>query len=272
VAWCRGVDPLDLLGLWRGSSPGGFDPHRHNFAPYTIVIGAQTLHAVGYAMGVVRDGAVGTGDPARDTAVLVFLGDGAMSQGDVSEAFVWAAAQSLPVVFFCQNNQWAISAPVEVQSRAPLYRRSAGFGFPGVRIDGNDVLASIAVTRSALDRARAGDGPTLIEAFTYRMNPHTTSDNATRYRSEQEVEVWRRRDPIERVRRYLVREAGFDDCFFDAIKEEADKLAERIRVGGRALPDVTPESIFDNVYVDLPAGLAAQRAEFVGHSRALEGN
>src|SRR3954468_9481892 len=146
VAWCRGVDPLDLLGLWRGSSPGGVDPHQHKFAPYTIVIGAQTLHAVGYAMGVVRDRAVATGNVEHDTAVLVCLGDGAMSQGDVSEAFVWAAAQDLPVVFFCQNNQWAISAPVEVQSRAPLHRRSAGFGFPGVRVDGNDVLASLAVT------------------------------------------------------------------------------------------------------------------------------
>jgi pyruvate dehydrogenase E1 component alpha subunit len=270
VAWCRGVDPLDLLGLWRGSSPGGFDPHRHNFAPYTIVIGAQTLHAVGYAMGVVRDGAVGTGDPERDTAVLVFLGDGAMSQGDVSEAFVWAAAQNLPVVFFCQNNQWAISAPVEVQTRAPLYRRSAGFGFPGLRVDGNDVLACLAVTRSALDRARAGQGPTLIEAFTYRMNPHTTSDNAGRYRSDHEVESWQRRDPIDRVRRYLERAGGFDQHFFVETAEDSEKLAERLRTGGRALPDATAASIFDHTYNDMPSELAAQRAEFIDNSRTRE--
>ena len=266
VAWCRGVDPLDLLGLWRGSSPGGFDPHQHNFTPYTIVIGAQTLHAVGYAMGVVRDGAVGTGNPARDTAVLVFLGDGAMSQGDVSEAFVWAAAQDLPVVFFCQNNQWAISAPVKVQSRVPLHRRAAGFGFPGVRIDGNDVLASLAVTGNALEHARAGHGTTLIEAFTYRMNPHTTSDNATRYRSDADLQTWRARDPIARVRHYLLTTAGFDQDFFEAIEEESTKLAERIRTGGRALPDVTAASVFDHAYATMPPELERQRAEFIDNS------
>ena len=134
------VDPLTLLGLFRGTNLGGWDPNEHNFNLYTIVIGAQTLHATGYAMGVVRDGAVGTGDPERDTAVLAFFGDGASSQGDVNEAFVWAGAGNLPVVFFCQNNQWAISEPVERQSRVPLYQRASGFGFPGVRVDGNDVL------------------------------------------------------------------------------------------------------------------------------------
>jgi 2-oxoisovalerate dehydrogenase E1 component alpha subunit len=262
VAWCRGMDPLDLLGMWRGSSSAAWDPHTHNFGTYTIVIGAQTLHAVGYAMGVVRDGAVGTGVADRDTAVLVFLGDGAMSQGDVSEAFAWAASMNLPVVFFCQNNQWAISAPVDVQSRVPLYRRAAGFGFPGVQVDGNDVLASFAVTRRALDEARTGNGPTLIEAFTYRMNPHTTSDDSRRYRVDQEVESWKARDPIARVRAYLEREADLDDGFFDSLAEEVEKLAFKVRAGGRALHDVTPAALFENVYVDMPDELAAQRAEF----------
>ncbi len=119
VAWCRGVDPLTLLGLFRGTNLGGWDPREHNFNLYTIVIGAQTLHAAGYAMGVVRDGAVGTGDPDRDTAVLAFFGDGASSQGDVNEAFVLAGAGNLPVVFFCQNNQWAISEPVERAEPGP---------------------------------------------------------------------------------------------------------------------------------------------------------
>jgi 2-oxoisovalerate dehydrogenase E1 component alpha subunit len=261
VAWCRGMDPLELLGMWRGSSSAGWDPHTHNFNTYTIVIGAQTLHAVGYAMGVVRDGAVATGVADRDTAVLVFLGDGAMSQGDVSEAFGWAASMTLPVVFFCQNNQWAISAPVDVQSRVPLYRRAEGFGFPGVQVDGNDVLASLAVTRSALDDARAGRGPTLIEAFTYRMNPHTTSDDSRRYRVDNEVESWRARDPIVRVRSYLEHDARVDDTFFASVEEEVEKLAFKIRAGGRALPDVTPAAVFDNVYVDTPPELLAQRAE-----------
>ncbi|MGH8962115.1 MAG: thiamine pyrophosphate-dependent dehydrogenase E1 component subunit alpha [Jatrophihabitantaceae bacterium] len=263
VAWCRGMDPLDLLGMWRGSSGAGWSPHAHNFGTYTIVIGAQTLHAVGYAMGVVRDGDVGTGAADRDTAVLVFLGDGAMSQGDVSEAFAWAASMSLPVVFFCQNNQWAISAPVDVQSRVPLFERAAGFGFPGVQVDGNDVLASLAVTRRALDVARAGNGPTLIEAYTYRMNPHTTSDDARRYRVDDEVESWRARDPITRVRAYLERETGVRDGFFDSIADEAEKLAFRVRTGGRALADVTPAALFDDVYVDMPDELAHQRSELM---------
>ena len=133
------------------------------------MIGAQALHATGYAMGVERDGAVGTGDPARDTAVIGYFGDGAISQGDVNEAFVFASSYNAPIVFFCQNNQWAISEPIERQSRIPLFRRAAGFGFPGVRVDGNDVLAVHAVTTAALERARSGNGPTFIEAYTYRM-------------------------------------------------------------------------------------------------------
>ncbi|HST47476.1 thiamine pyrophosphate-dependent enzyme, partial [Jatrophihabitans sp.] len=138
VAWCHDVDPVTLLGMFRGVSLGGWNPNENNFNLYTIVLGAQTLHAVGYAMGVVRDGAVGSGEPDRDTAVLAFFGDGASSQGDVNESFIWAAAANLPVVFYCQNNQWAISEAVERQSRVPLFQRASGFGFPGIRVDGND--------------------------------------------------------------------------------------------------------------------------------------
>jgi pyruvate dehydrogenase E1 component alpha subunit len=262
VAWCRGIDPLTLLGLFRGTNLGGFDPREHNFNLYTIVIGAQTLHAAGYAMGIVRDGAVGTGDPARDTATLAFFGDGASSQGDVNEAFVWAGAGNLPVVFFCQNNQWAISEPVTTQSRVPLYQRASGFGFPGVRVDGNDALACLAVTRKALDDARNAQGPTLIEAFTYRMNPHTTNDDTRRYRLGSEVETWKLKDPIERVRAYLTREAKLAPEFFDDVEQEARTLAEHIRKGCRELPDPTPESVFDNVYVSMPTELREQRSEF----------
>ena len=153
VAWCRGVDPLNLLGLFRGVNHGGWDPNEKNFHLYTIVIGAQTLHATGYAMGIQRDGAVGTGDPDRDAAVIAYFGDGATAQGDVSESFVFAAVNNAPIVFFCQNNQWAISEPNDRQTRIPLYQRARGFGFPGVRVDGNDVLAVYAVTQA---RARGG--------------------------------------------------------------------------------------------------------------------
>ena len=262
VAWCREVDPLTLMGLYRGTNLGGWDPSANNFNLYTIVIGAQTLHATGYAMGVVRDGAVGTGDPDRDTAVLAFFGDGASSQGDVNEAFVWSAAGNLPIVFFCQNNQWAISEPVERQSRVPLYQRSSGFGFPGVRVDGNDVLACLAVTRKALDEARNAQGPTFVEAYTYRMNPHTTNDDPRRYRLMSESETWKLKDPIERVRAYLTREARLDPGFFESIDKEARALAEKVRAGCRALPDPTPESLFDHVHVTLPDDLVAQRDEF----------
>ncbi len=174
------------------------------------------------------------------------------------------------MVFFCQNNQWAISEPVERQSRVPLYKRSSGFGFPGVRIDGNDVLASLAVTRKALDNARSGQGPTLVEAFTYRMNPHTTSDDPTRYRLGDELETWKLRDPIERVRAYLARQAGFPHEFFDAIEAESQQLAEHVRSGCRALPDPTPESVFEHVYTDMPAELAEQRDEFVAFVDSIE--
>jgi pyruvate dehydrogenase E1 component alpha subunit len=269
VAWCRDVDPLALLGLFRGTNLGGFDPREHNFNMYTIVIGAQTLHAAGYAMGVVRDGAVGTGDPERDTAVLAFFGDGASSQGDVNEAFVWAGAGNLPVVFFCQNNQWAISEPVERQSRVPLYQRASGFGFPGVRVDGNDVLACLAVTRKAMDDARNAQGPTLIEAFTYRMNPHTTNDDPRRYQLSSERDTWKLKDPIERVRAYLTRQAHTPKEFFEEVEQEARKLAEHIRTGCRELPDPTPESVFDNVHVTIPDDLSDQRAEFVDFVTAV---
>jgi 2-oxoisovalerate dehydrogenase E1 component alpha subunit len=270
VAWCRDVDPLTLLGLFRGTNLGGFSPYEHNFNLYTIVIGAQTLHAAGYAMGVVRDGAVGTGDPDRDTAVLAFFGDGASSQGDVNEAFVFSAAGNLPVVFFCQNNQWAISEPVTTQSRIPLYKRASGFGFPGVRVDGNDVLASLAVTRKALDDARNAQGPTLIEAFTYRMNPHTTSDDPTRYRLGAEAETWKLKDPIARVKAYLVRNANLSSDFFDEIEAESQRLAEHVRTGCRALPNPTPASPFDALFVDMPDEVREQRDEFVDFVASIE--
>ena len=188
------------------------------------MIGAQALHATGYAMGIQRDGAVGTGDPDRDAAVIAHFGDGASSQGDVNEAFIFAASYNAPVVFFCQNNQWAISEPIERQSRIPLYQRALGFGFPGVRVDGNDVLATYAVTQAALQRAREGSGPTLVEAYTYRMGAHTTTDDPTRYRLSDDVEHWKLKDPIARVEVYLRRNGLADDEFLDAIQAEADEL------------------------------------------------
>jgi 2-oxoisovalerate dehydrogenase E1 component alpha subunit len=270
VAWCRGVDPLKLLGLFRGVDQGSWDPDDNNFGLYTIVIGAQTLHATGYAMGVQRDGHVGTGDPDRDTAVVAFFGDGASSQGDVNEAFIFAASYNAPVVFFCQNNQWAISEPIERQSRIPLYQRALGFGFPGVRVDGNDVLATHAVTQAALQRAREGQGPTFVEAYTYRMGAHTTTDDPTRYRMSSDVEQWRLRDPIERVRVYLSRQGLADRAWFDQVSAEADDLGARLRDGCRAMPDPHVLDVFDQVFAEQTEELARQKADFAAYLDTFE--
>ncbi|MEH3076652.1 MAG: thiamine pyrophosphate-dependent enzyme [Quadrisphaera sp.] len=188
VAHVRGVDPTRLLRFWRGSTHSGWNALTTRMTTPAIVVGSQVLHAVGYAMGVQRDG--------TDDAVITYFGDGATSQGDFSEALGFAAATSAPVVFFCQNNQWAISAPVGVQTRVPVAQRADGFGIRGMRVDGNDVLAVLAATREALAHARSGAGPVLVEAVTYRLGPHTTSDDPTRYRDASEVALWEQRDPL----------------------------------------------------------------------------
>ncbi|MFS3127448.1 pyruvate dehydrogenase (acetyl-transferring) E1 component subunit alpha [Nocardioides sp. Bht2] len=270
VAWCRGVDPLRLLSLFRGVDHGSWDPAEHNFGLYTIVIGAQTLHAAGYAMGMQRDGVVGTGDPQRDAAVLAHFGDGASSQGDVNESFIFAASYNAPVVFFCQNNQWAISEPIERQSRIPLYQRALGFGFPGVRVDGNDVLATYAVATAALQRARDGQGPSFVEAYTYRMGAHTTTDDPTRYRLNDDLEHWKLKDPIARVKVYLSRNGLADDAFFDAVQAEADELGHQLREGCKSLPNPVPTAIFDNVYAEETGELAQQRAVFEEYHAGFE--
>jgi 2-oxoisovalerate dehydrogenase E1 component subunit alpha len=271
VAWCRDIDPLRLLGLFRGVDHGGWDPIAEGFHLYTIVIGAQALHATGYAMGLQRDGVIGTGDPERDAAVIGYFGDGATSQGDVNEAFIWASVFNAPIVFFCQNNQWAISEPIERQSKIPLYQRALGFGFPGLRVDGNDVMAVYAVTKAALQRAREGSGPTFIEAYTYRMGAHTTSDDPTRYRLIDDLEHWKLKDPIERVKAYLSRNGIADDEYFSAIEAEADTMATELRRGCLELPDPSPLSIFDLVYEESTPELDEQREQFGAYLASFEG-
>jgi 2-oxoisovalerate dehydrogenase E1 component alpha subunit len=263
VAWCRGLDPVRLLELYRGVSFGGWDPNDHHFHLYTIVIGAQTLHATGYAMGVQRDGA--------DEAVIAYFGDGASSQGDVNEAFIWASVFNAPIVFFCQNNQWAISEGNEKQTRVPLYKRSSGFGFPGVRVDGNDVLACYAVTKKAMQAAREGQGPMLIEAFTYRMGAHTTTDDPTRYRLASELETWKLRDPIERLKSYLARSGKADSSFFEEVDSEAAALGARVRDACRAMPDPGPLELFDHVYAGDSAILDSERDQYASYLASFEG-
>ncbi|MFF5449056.1 pyruvate dehydrogenase (acetyl-transferring) E1 component subunit alpha [Streptomyces sp. NPDC012888] len=262
VAWCRDVDPTNLLGMFRGVNHGGWDPNTNNFHLYTIVIGSQTLHATGYAMGVAKDGA--------DSAVIAYFGDGASSQGDVNEAFTFSAVYNAPVVFFCQNNQWAISEPTERQTRVPLYQRAQGFGFPGVRVDGNDVLACLAVTRWALERARQGEGPTLVEAFTYRMGAHTTSDDPTRYRRDEERAAWESKDPIARLKAHLLASGGADEAFFESLETESEALGKRVREAVRNMPDPDTMSIFENIYADGHALVDEERAQFAAYLASFE--
>ena len=261
VGMVRGIDPVGILALLRGVTHGGWDPTDpavNNFHLYTLVIGSQTLHATGYAMGIKFDGAVGTGDPEKDAAVIAYFGDGATSQGDVSEAFVFAASYQTPQVFFLQNNHWAISVPVSTQSRTPLYLRSSGFGIPGVQIDGNDVLAAYAVTAKHLDDARNGEGPSMIEALTYRIGAHTSSDDPTKYRTDEETAYWAERDPILRFQTFLEQQ-GMGQAFFDSAEEEGADLAADVRKRTLQLGPPPIQSMFDNVYSEPHPVMEEQR-------------
>jgi len=271
VVASRGVDLMQVLAHTRGVDHGGWDPHEHNCHFYTLVVGAQTLHATGYAMGVRMDGACGTGDPNRDEAVIVYYGDGATSEGDVNEALTFAAVNDAPLVFFCQNNQWAISEPVTRQSVVPLSRRGDGFGVPGVRVDGNDVLACYAVTAAALAEARAGHGPRLIEAVTYRVGPHTTADDPTRYRDSAEADAWRDRDPIVRVRRFLERRGTTGQEFFDGVEQDADELGERTRRTVRGLEAPPLDHFFDLAYTEPHSLIEEERGWWAAHEASQAG-
>ncbi|MGK9219752.1 MULTISPECIES: thiamine pyrophosphate-dependent enzyme [unclassified Microbacterium] len=252
VARIRGVDPIDIIKLMRGLTHGGWNPWEErngNTHIYTLVLGSQTLHATGFGMGLNFDGKTGSGDPEKDEAVIVYYGDGASSEGDVHEAMVFAASYKSPTVFFLQNNQWAISVPVATQASAPFAARAAGYGIGSVRIDGNDVLASYAATRMALDEARSTPGPRAIEAVTYRRGAHTTSDDPTKYRTEDEEAAWAQRDPIARMRAYLLAR-GASEAFFAEVDAEGADLAADVRKRTVELPAPVPADMFAHVYAD----------------------
>jgi pyruvate dehydrogenase E1 component alpha subunit len=262
VAYARGVSMTDMVRVWRGSQFSGWNPFEVGMATPTVIIGAQTLHAVGYAMGIQRDGA--------DAASIAYFGDGATSEGDTNEAMVFAAAYGAPVVFFCQNNQYAISEPVGLQAQRPIADRSPGFGIPSVRVDGNDVLAVLAATRMALDHARTGAGPMFIEAVTYRMGPHTTSDDPTRYRDSDELAQWRELDPLERTRAMLASTGYLTDERAAAVAAKADAVAKELRDGCLSLRPHDPLTIFDDVYVDPPASLRRERDAYAGYLSSFD--
>ena len=257
VAYCRGVGYADLMRVWRGLAHGGWNPYDVGMANPSVVIGTQTLHATGYAIGCAKDGV--------DSVTIAYFGDGATSQGDVNEAMVFAASFNAPVVFFCQNNQWAISEPVRLQARRHISERAPGFGIPSLRVDGNDVLAVTAATRIALDRARSGGGPTFIEAVTYRMGPHTTSDDPTRYRDKAELEEWAAKDPIARLAALLETMGLLTDELKQRVQARADEVAAELRAACRALEKPDPMSAFDNVYATEHSWLDRQKGQYAAY-------
>ncbi|MEO6827675.1 MAG: thiamine pyrophosphate-dependent enzyme [Microbacteriaceae bacterium] len=253
VAVAMGVDLVGYTASHQGSWHGGlYDPAASHFAPINAVVGGPVPHAVGWAMGAQLN--------RTDACAIAYFGDGASSQGDVHEAMNFAGIYRLPVIFFCQNNGWAISLPSERQvAGGSVAARAAGYGMPGVRIDGNDVLAVYRATRDAVETARSGGGPTVIEAMTYRVGPHSTSDDPGRYRSLAEEQSWLERDPLTRFAARLRTEFGFAEVFFDEAGAAADVVVQATRTAVTTLVVPPGGEMFDFVFSAPPAALLEQR-------------
>ena len=261
----RGITPSDILHLFRGTWHGGlYDYREHRFAPYAVPIATQTLHAVGFATGAKLD--------SSNTVAITCFGDGATSEGDFHEACNFAGVWKTPVVFFCQNNQYAISVPLEKQTAAPTIAvKALGYGFPGVRVDGNDVIASYVVTREALRRAREGNGPTLIEAVTYRRGPHSTADDPTRYRTNEELAEWEDLDPITRFEKHLENEGALSQEFRDEVLETGKRMQTALRKAIVGAGPLDPMLLFEHVYETRPPTLERQLEEFKRELQLREG-
>ncbi|OKH76975.1 MULTISPECIES: pyruvate dehydrogenase (acetyl-transferring) E1 component subunit alpha [Mycolicibacterium] len=252
----RGITPAQIGALWRGKWHGGLQFTDHCVAPVAIPIGTHGLHAVGAAMAAQRLG--------EDSVTVAFMGDGATSEGDAHEALNLASVFRAPCVFFVQNNQWAISVPVEHQQAGPsIAHRAIGYGMPGLRVDGNDVLACFTVMAEAAERARRGGGPTLIEAITYRMGPHTTSDDPTRYRSADAVNAWLARDPIARYRTYLQNVGVWTERLEERVGARSKRLCAELRDAVAGAPDFDPAEMFESVYAEITPDLARQRDQLL---------
>ncbi len=261
MAMCRGIDPAEMLTLFRGLSHGPWDPRKYAFAPLAIPVASQVPHAVGFAMGSRLK--------HSDDVALVTFGDGATSKGDWHEALNVAGVFKAPVIFLCQNNHWAISVPLSQQTAGSIAERAQGYGFPGIRIDGNDVLAVFAAVRGAADRARHGEGPYLIEAMTYRMGAHTSSDDPTRYRLETELQTWSAKDPIARYQAWLKDQGMLDDAAAATINKEVEASVRTIRDRLASMaPPAAGEAIFGRVYGRPPDSFREEREEF---EASLEG-
>jgi len=248
----RGIPPQGVLAFFRGDWHSDFDPKQHRVAPLSVPLASHVLHAVGLATAAKL-----SGDPV---VALTFLGDGASSAGDAHEALNFASTWQAPTVFVLQNNHYAISVPLSHQTHARSFAdRAAGYDMPGFLVDGNDAAAMYAVISQAVERARAGGGPSLIEGVTYRIEAHTNSDDPTRYRTADEVEEWRRRDPIARLETYLRASGALDDAFAQRAATEGEELAARTRDLMNAEARVDPLELFDHVYAAERPALRAQR-------------
>ncbi|CAG7845227.1 3-methyl-2-oxobutanoate dehydrogenase subunit alpha [Pseudoclavibacter triregionum] len=248
----RGVPGASILAFFRGDWHMSFDPYDHCVSPQATPLATQTLHAVGFGTAAVRKG--------EDTVCLTFVGDGATSEGDTHEALNFAAVWNAPVVFLVQNNQYAISTPTHRQfTSRSLADRAVGYGMPGKMVDGNDAAAMHAVLSEAVERARSGQGPTLIEARTYRIESHTNSDDPTRYREDSEREEWRKKDPIARLEAHLRSTGDLDDERLAKVTEEAEALAAATRDAMNAEPELDPLELFDHVYANERPALREQR-------------
>ncbi len=254
AALVRGVDPVQYLAYHRGTWHGGpYDPRATRFGPICIPVATQIAHGVGYAMGLQKDGAA--------ACSLTYFGDGSASEGDFHEAANLAGVFRVPAILFCQNNGWAISVPTASQTAGEIWRRAEGYGIRGVRVDGNDVLAVYRVTKDAAARAYEGEGPTLIEALTYRVGAHSTADDSARYRAAAEVEIAQAFDPIARYRTWLIASGYADDDVVRDFEADAEERVLAIRGGVVAQPAPPTEWMFDWTYAEPPATLARQRAE-----------
>ena len=237
----RGVDPVQTMTLFRGDWHGGYDPAKHKVGIQCTPLTTQLLHGVGVAHAAKLRG--------EDTVVLAMCGDGATSEGDFHEALNFAAVFHLPVVFFVQNNQYAISVPLAHQSVAPsLAHKAVGYGMAGERVDGNDVVALLAVLGRAVKLAREGSGPLLVEAHTYRMQAHTNADDATRYRQDSEVAEWVAKDPLSRMKTYLTDRGLLDDDGAARIADKAEAVATQLREGLSEEVPVEPQDLFKYVF------------------------
>ena len=257
----RGWPIEKLLSLYAGRLEGSSPGPEQRDLPVTIPVATQLPHAVGIAYGIQYRG--------EDAVVMTYFGDGATSEGDFHEACNFAGVWHVPVVFVCQNNQWAISVPLKKQTNSrTIAQKAIAYGFPGIQVDGNDVLAVYAASREAVDRAQAGEGPTLIECVTYRLGVHTTADDPTKYRTDEEVKAWEQKDPLTRFRAYLEKKSLLEPGLEEQVDEEIARGVERFE----AMPPADPLGMFEHAYAEPPAHLVAERAELAARLAAPGGD